>query len=62
MDDPDEFDPCIALLGKLETRTCSAVPARTSGPTADAVTAAILADPEIARAAAAALERTNACL
>ncbi|MFJ2110736.1 hypothetical protein ACIOEX_02215 [Streptomyces sp. NPDC087850] len=59
-EDADEFDPCIAFLGQLETRTCSVVQAKASGPTADAVIAAILADPEIARAAAVALERTNA--
>ncbi|GGN46761.1 hypothetical protein [Streptomyces fuscichromogenes] len=55
-----EFDPCIASLGELETRTCTVVPAQAPGPTADAVTAAILADPEIARAAAAALQRRTA--
>jgi hypothetical protein len=55
-----EFDACIASLGELEIQVCSVVPAQASGPTADAVTAAILADPEIARAAAAALGRTNA--
>ncbi|MFE4829825.1 hypothetical protein [Streptomyces sp. NPDC056672] len=55
-----EFESTIAFLGELETQTCSVVPAQASGLTADAVTAAILADPEIARAAAAALERTNA--
>ncbi|GGN64186.1 hypothetical protein GCM10012285_66010 [Streptomyces kronopolitis] len=57
-EDTAEFDPCIAALGELEGRVCRVVPAQASGPTAEDVTAAILADPEIARAAAAALERT----
>lgn len=59
-EDVGNFDLCIAFLGELETRTCSVVPAQASGLTADAVTAAILSDPKIASAAAAALERTTA--
>ncbi|MFJ8405645.1 hypothetical protein ACIQ9K_34925 [Streptomyces microflavus] len=55
-----EFEPCIAKLDELETRACTDVPAQTPEPTADAVTAAILANPAIARAAAAALELTTA--
>ncbi|MFE3121654.1 hypothetical protein [Streptomyces niveus] len=58
-EDAGQLDPCIASLSELETRTCGVVPAQASGPTADAVTAAILADPDIARAAAAALERAG---
>ncbi|MFD9872086.1 hypothetical protein ACFXI8_26345 [Streptomyces niveus] len=56
LEDSAEFTPCIEFLGELETRTCIAVPPQRSGPTAEDVTAAILADPEIARAAATALE------
>ncbi|MFB6814340.1 hypothetical protein ACFCV8_07320 [Streptomyces sp. NPDC056347] len=55
----DEVGPFIAILNELETRVCSVVPAQPSGLTADAVTAAILTDPEIASAAAAALARTD---
>ncbi|MFE5842107.1 hypothetical protein ACFQ7N_10715 [Streptomyces niveus] len=55
-----EFDPCIAFLGELENRVCRRVPVQTAGPTADDVTAAILASPEIASAAAAALARAAA--
>ncbi|WP_371647836.1 MULTISPECIES: hypothetical protein [unclassified Streptomyces] len=64
--DPDltegivEFDECIAFLDELESRTCVVLPAQAAGPTADDVTAAILASPDIARAAAAALERASA--
>ena len=61
-DDDAEFDPCIASLDELEERMrlVAVVPAQPAGPTADAVAAAILADPDIARAAAAALERATA--
>ncbi|MCT9094229.1 hypothetical protein N4G70_36120 [Streptomyces sp. ASQP_92] len=59
-DDAGEFDRCIAFLVTLEERVCRVVPAQASGPSAEDVTAAILADPEIARAAAAALERAGA--
>lgn len=54
-----EFEPGIAFIGQLEDQVCPLVPAQASGPTADEVAAAILANPTIARAAAAALERTN---
>ncbi|MEV8335586.1 hypothetical protein [Streptomyces niveus] len=52
MEDSAEFDPCVEFLGELETRTCSVVLAQGSGPSAEDVTAAILADPVIAGAAA----------
>lgn len=55
-----EFDSCLAFLDELESRTCRLLPAQAAGPTAADVTAAILASPEIARAAAAALKRTTA--
>jgi hypothetical protein len=55
-----ECEPWIAKLCALEAQTCTAVPAQASKLAADDVTAAILADPVIARAAAAALERTIA--
>ncbi|MFI5987783.1 hypothetical protein ACIBEA_43885 [Streptomyces sp. NPDC051555] len=59
-EDPAEFDSCLAFLDELESRTCRLVPPQATGPTADDVTAAILASPEIARAAAAALKRATA--
>ncbi|WP_406347001.1 hypothetical protein [Streptomyces sp. NBC_00648] len=60
MEDAAEFDECITFLDELESRTCHVVPAQAVWPTADDVTAAILASPDIARAAAAALERASA--
>ncbi|MFC9033686.1 hypothetical protein [Streptomyces arboris] len=54
-----EYELCIAKLGELEAWACTAVPAQASEPTVDEVIAAILANPVIARAAAA-LERTTA--
>ncbi|MER0443156.1 hypothetical protein ABR738_00950 [Streptomyces sp. Edi4] len=48
-----------SFLGTLEDRVCRVVPAQAAGPTAEDVSAAILANPEIARAAAAALERVG---
>ncbi|WP_331757106.1 hypothetical protein OG582_39860 (plasmid) [Streptomyces anulatus] len=55
-----ECEPWIAKLCELEAQTCTAVPAQASELTAGEVTAAILANPAIAEAAAAALERTTA--
>lgn len=57
--DAAEFEASITLLRELENRTCREVPAQAAGPTAAEATTAILADPEIARAAAAALERAG---
>ncbi|MFD4831242.1 hypothetical protein ACFWPV_15515 [Streptomyces uncialis] len=59
-EDSADFEASIALLRELESRTCRMVPAQTAGPTAAEVITAILTDPEIARAAAAALERARA--
>ncbi|MFE9250736.1 hypothetical protein [Streptomyces sp. NPDC007088] len=57
-DDPEvaqEYTSAQALLTRLEDRACRTVPAQGAGLTADEVAAAIRADPEVARAAAAAL-------
>ncbi|MFF4531587.1 hypothetical protein ACFY1P_20240 [Streptomyces sp. NPDC001407] len=56
-DEAAECDTLTGLLDQLEPRVCRPVPAQTSGPTADDVTTAILADPTIARAAADALKQ-----
>ncbi|MGH4035189.1 hypothetical protein ACQB60_40445 [Actinomycetota bacterium Odt1-20B] len=53
-----EWEPHSAFLEELEARVCRPVPAQASALTGDQVSAAILADPAIARAAAAALART----
>lgn len=55
--DSTRFDSCIAALGELENRVCRVLPAQRPELTADDVTAAIRANPAIARAAAAALEQ-----
>ncbi|WP_079132184.1 hypothetical protein [Streptomyces nanshensis] len=54
-----DTDPCIASLAELEARTCRAVPAPADGPTREDVVAAILSRPDIARAAAGALQRAR---
>ncbi|MFE2271406.1 hypothetical protein ACFXB4_19430 [Streptomyces lavendulae] len=53
--EPTEFAACVAFLEDLAERTCPGLPSQT-GPSAREVAAAILADPGIARAAAAALQ------
>ncbi|KOV62949.1 hypothetical protein ADL00_23620 [Streptomyces sp. AS58] len=53
--EPTEFAECVSFLENLAARTCTSLPAQ-AGPSAQEVTAAILADPGIARAAAAALQ------
>ncbi|MGW8768364.1 hypothetical protein ACWGN5_38465 [Streptomyces sp. NPDC055815] len=53
--EPTEFAECVGFLKDLAERTCPSLPAQ-AGPNAQEVTAAILADPDIARAAAAALQ------
>lgn len=55
-----EYAPTLKFLSELEDRVCRTVPAQGAGPTADEVAAAIRANPDIARAAAAALETTTA--
>ena len=52
-----DIAPWQKRLDLLDFRVCQVVPAQGTGPSADDVTAAILGNPEIARAAAAALER-----
>ncbi|MBV7674277.1 hypothetical protein STHAL_33055 [Streptomyces halstedii] len=54
-----ECTPTLEFLCALEARVCRAVPTQGAGPTADEVVAAIQADPDIARAAASALETTT---
>ncbi|MDO0917271.1 hypothetical protein QQM39_42645 [Streptomyces sp. DT2A-34] len=55
-----EYAPTLTFLSELEDRVCRNAPAQGGGPTADEVTAAIRANPDIARAAAAALATTTA--
>ncbi len=55
-----EYTPTLEFLSELEERVCRTVPAQGAGPTADEVAAAIWANPDIARAAAAALSTTTA--
>lgn len=55
-----EYTPTLRFLSELEERVSRPVPAQDSGPTADEVAAAIRANPDIARAAAAALSTTTA--
>ncbi|MFJ5101390.1 hypothetical protein [Streptomyces sp. NPDC088554] len=50
-----ECTPAIEFLSELADRVCCAVPAQGASPTAEEVAAAIRGNPEIARAAAAAL-------
>ncbi|MEU3907932.1 hypothetical protein AB0F20_29680 [Streptomyces goshikiensis] len=51
----EDYAVTHALLSDLEERVCRTVPAQSAGPSAEEVVAAIRADPEVARAAAAAL-------
>ncbi|MEU5898681.1 hypothetical protein [Streptomyces venezuelae] len=53
-----EYTTTLTFLSELQDRACRTVPAQGAGPTADEVVAAIRADPDIARAAAAALATT----
>ncbi|MEV0472531.1 hypothetical protein [Streptomyces prunicolor] len=55
-----EFTPALEFLSELADRVCRTVPAQGAAPTADEVATGIRADPDIARAAAAALETTTA--
>ncbi|WP_406220832.1 hypothetical protein [Streptomyces decoyicus] len=55
-----EYALTLTFLSDLEDRVCRTVPAQGAGPTADEVAAAIRANPDIARAAAAALATTTA--
>ncbi|QKZ20313.1 hypothetical protein [Streptomyces chartreusis] len=55
-----EYTPTLTFLGELEARVCRTVPAQGAGPTADEVAAAIRANPDIARAAAATLSTMTA--
>lgn len=55
-----EYTPTLTFLSELEARVSRPVPAQDAGPTADEVAAAIRANPDIARAAAAALSTTTA--
>ncbi|MEF3119501.1 hypothetical protein [Streptomyces chrestomyceticus] len=55
-----EYAGTLEFLSDLEDRVCRTVPAQGSGPTAEEVAAAIRADPDIARAAAAALKTASA--
>jgi hypothetical protein len=50
-----EYTPTMTFLSELQDRVCRTIPAQGAGPTAAEVAAAIQADPDIARAAAAAL-------
>lgn len=53
-----EYTTTLTFLSDLKERVCRIVPAQGTGPTADEVAAAIRANPDIARAAAAALATT----
>jgi hypothetical protein len=53
-----EYTPTLTFLSELEERVCRTVPAQGAGPTAEEVAAAIRTNPDIARAAAAALATT----
>ncbi|MFH8873733.1 hypothetical protein [Streptomyces griseus] len=53
--DAEEHASVQTLLTELEQRVCRTVPAQGAGPSPEEVAAAIRADPEAARAAAAAL-------
>ncbi|MFD3889983.1 hypothetical protein [Streptomyces microflavus] len=53
-----EYTPTLTFLSELKERVCRTVPAQGAGPSAEEVAAAIRADPDIARAAAAALAMT----
>lgn len=53
-----EYAPTLTFLSELEERVCRTVPAQGAGPTAEEVAAAIRTNPDIARAAAAALATT----
>ncbi|MEU7151156.1 hypothetical protein AB0B15_24495 [Streptomyces sp. NPDC045456] len=55
-----EYAATLKFLSELEERVCRTVPAQSTGLTADEVAAAIRADPDIARAAAAALKTATA--
>ncbi|MEU5431567.1 hypothetical protein AB0H73_39025 [Streptomyces olivoreticuli] len=58
VDDQDvveDYASTQTFLTELEERMCRTVPAQGTGPSAEEVVAAIRADPEVARAAAAAL-------
>jgi hypothetical protein len=57
--DADDTDAVLTALHELESRTCRTASAQFAGPTAEDVTAAILSNPVIARAAAAALARAT---
>ncbi|WP_329417107.1 hypothetical protein [Streptomyces sp. NBC_01268] len=57
-DDAELAEECAtaqALLAELGDRVCRTVPAQGAGVSAEAIVAAIRADPAVARAAAAAL-------
>lgn len=51
----EDYASALTFLTELEERVCRTVPAQGAGPSAEEVVAAIRADPEVARAAAAAL-------
>ncbi|MFH9241699.1 hypothetical protein ACH4KO_09735 [Streptomyces anulatus] len=51
----EEYTSCQTFLTQLEERVCRTVPAQRTGPSPEDVAAAIRADPEVARAALAAL-------
>ncbi|MGW1819128.1 hypothetical protein ACWCQM_36895 [Streptomyces sp. NPDC002125] len=53
-----EYTPTLTFLSELKERVCRTVPAQGAGPSAEEVAAAIRANPDIARAAAAALATT----
>ncbi|MFF2926650.1 hypothetical protein ACFVTP_30285 [Streptomyces celluloflavus] len=53
-----EYTPTLTFLSELEERVCRTVPAQGAGPTAEEVAEAIRTNPDIARAAAAALATT----